>query len=352
MSTNPTKRARPWWRATPVLIMLLASVVLVSPQAFATQHQPSKKASPISVPSPGTDLWRSIRQSVPGSSQAQGIEAAVLINPAGDEWRALRTGPVLRYTGWTMFGIVLALLAFYIFRGPIRIRGGRSGRSVQRWAVWERGLHWYTAILFVIMALTGLSLLFGRVVMLPVLGPGAFGAWAQAAKSLHNYLGLFFVVGVLAMIIAFVKHNLPTTHDLVWFAKGGGFVGDAHPPAGRVNAGEKLFTFWVMATVGVIACVTGLILDFPDFVSSREAMQQANVWHAISTVVWMFFALGHIYLGTAGVEGTFEGMWEGKVDVNWAKQHHDLWYEEVKQNEGNEPADPHEVDTIIRGQTS
>jgi formate dehydrogenase subunit gamma len=76
-------------------------------------------------------------------------------------------------------------------------------------------------------------------------------------------------------------------------------------------------------------CISGLALDFPNFVQSRETLQLANVIHAVCAMIWLAIAFGHMYIGTLGTEGAIEGMTTGYVSVEWAKQHHSLWYEGV-----------------------
>jgi formate dehydrogenase subunit gamma len=210
----------------------------------------------------------------------------------------------------------------------VKIDGGRSGMTVQRWNAFERALHWYTAILFVVLAITGLSLLYGRTVLIPVLGKDGFAAYAALAKDLHNYLGPAFAVGLLVEILLWFRHNIPNRQDFVWLAKGGGLVGKEHVPAGRMNAGEKIW-FWLLCTVGVAMVVAGFVLNFPNFGQTRDLMQLAHLIHVIGGFILIAVALGHIYIGTLGTEGAFEGMARGQVDVEWAKQHHDLWYQEL-----------------------
>ncbi len=193
-----------------------------------------------------------------------------------------------------------------------------------------------------ILAITGLTLLFGKHVLIPVIGREAFGAFALVSKNLHNYLGPAFVLGVVLMLIAWIRHNFPKWVDVQWVLKGGGLVGSAHPSAGRMNAGEKGW-FWFIATVGLVACASGIVLDFPDLVGSRANLQLANVIHIASTVAWVGGFFGHAYIGTLGSEGSVEGMLTGKVDVNWAKQHHDLWYEEVARAQAGGDSEPREA---------
>lgn len=280
---------------------------------------------------PRASFWGAVRKNEGGYVASQGpYTTNTLIQNGGQNWRQYRNGPVSTYGPWVLAISLLAIGLFHLLtRGGVKLEQDRSGRTVQRWSTFERYLHWFTAVLFIVLTITGLSMLFGRAVLIPVLGSEGFAAWAQVSMNLHNYLGPFFVVGVLLEILFWIRHNIPNAMDLQWFAKGGGLVGQGHPSAGRMNGGEKLW-FWVIATFGVAVCVTGLILDFPNLGFTRESMQLANLIHAVTALIWVAVAMGHIYIGTAGTEGSFEGMATGRVSVEWAEQHHDQWYEEVK----------------------
>jgi formate dehydrogenase subunit gamma len=341
-----------------VLAALLALALTAPSQTALAQGDASgsqdlpKKDSPITVPNPGTNLWKGLRQANEGRSQVPGLESGVLINSAGSDWRKLRMGPLTRYGGWALFTVALLVLAYHVFHGPIRLESGRSGRVVPRWPLAMRVLHWYTAILFILHAITGLSLLFGRHVVIPLIGNEAFGSYAIAAKYAHNWLGPPLVVGVVLMAVLLIRDNLPSRVDIGWLLRGGGLFGSAHPSSGKLNFGEKALTYGVLVTVGLVACASGLVLAFPGFGQTRELMQQANLIHAATSVIWVFFIAGHIYLGTAGTEGTFEAMSRGYVDANWAKQHHDLWYDEVKDQEQPAPPDPAADRSIETGRTA
>lgn len=272
------------------------------------------------------NFWREVRGGTPGYSAVSGPEANVLIQNGGENWRALRNGPIFTYVWWMLVAGVAMCVFFYLVAGRIKITNGRAGKTIQRWSAFERTMHWFTASLFIILAITGLSLLYGRTVLIPVLGKDGFAAYAEVAKALHNYLGPLFAIGLLMELVVWVRDNFPNRHDVAWFAKGGGF-GKAHPSAGRMNGGEKAW-FWILATVGVAAVLSGLFMNFPIFEQTRNQMQIANLIHIVSGGVLLLGAFGHIYIGTIGSEGALEGMVHGRVDIEWAKQHHDLWYEE------------------------
>lgn len=306
------------------LVLPLTGYVYVG--LTGTTHAQSQEET-----NPRADFWGAVRESQEGYVASRGpYTTNTLVQNGGQNWRQYRNGPVSSYGPWVLAISLLAIGLFHIVtRGGVKLEGGRSGRTVQRWSVFERFLHWFTAVLFIILTITGLSILFGRAVLIPVLGSEGFAAWAQLALTLHNYLGPFFVVGVLLEILMWIRHNIPNATDFKWFAQGGGLIGKGHPSAGRMNGGEKVW-FWIICTFGIAVCVTGLIMDFPNFGFSREGMQLANLIHAITGIIWVAVAFGHIYIGTAGTEGSFEGMATGRVSVEWAQQHHDQWYEEVK----------------------
>ena len=285
------------------------------------------------VPNPGTDLWRAVREGDVGTTQVQGVDSGVLINADGETWRHFRMNQLIPL-GALLMGSVLALIVlFYLVRGPLRIQGGPSGKKIQRFSVFERTAHWFTVSVFWLLALTGLILLYGRFVLIPLLGPEGFGLTASACKEAHNLFGPMFLVAILMLFVTFVKDNIYARGDMTWLLKGGGMLGGGHVSAGRFNAGEKIW-FWIAVLGGIVICATGLILDFAVFGQGRWLMQLSHVLHAVLALLVITVSFGHIYLGTAGVEGTLGSMTNGYVDEAWAKAHHDRWYAEVKASAG------------------
>ena len=329
MKTTPANlESLSGWAAALVLSLgiLLASATVT---AQSSESKPSEQGQ-FTVPNPGADLWKAVRAANPGNTQVQGVETGVLINSSGESWRQMRNGPIRRYTGWLLSGTLLWILLFFAVRRSVKLEHGRSGITVARWSVLERTMHWYTASLFIVLAITGLSIMFGRSLVIPVIGNAAFGVWADFAKNLHNYLGPFFSIGVFLIIVLWMRHNIPNLVDLAWMEQGGGIIGNKHPSAGRMNAGEKVW-FWIICTVGVTVIGTGFYLDFPEwFQLARADFQIYQIVHSATACLWIAVFFGHAYIGTVGSEGSIEAMTKGRVDVNWAKQHHDLWYEEVK----------------------
>ncbi|MDJ0957754.1 MAG: formate dehydrogenase subunit gamma [Arenicellales bacterium] len=314
-----------------VTIMLGATLLPLTGYIYVGVTSASAQATEES--NPRANYWRAVREGGAGYVASQGpYTTNTLIQNGGQNWRQIRNGPVSTYTPWLLAAVIGAILIFHLVRGRIKVTEPRSGRMVERWGMGERVLHWYTAILFIILAITGLSMLFGRTVLIPLLGPEGFAAWASVARLAHNYLGPFFAVGILIEIVWWIRHNIPNATDMKWFAQGGGILTNTHPPAGRMNGGEKLW-FWIICTFGVAVVVTGIILDFPNFEQSRETMQLVNIIHTVAAMVWIAVAIGHIWIGTLGSEGSLEGMTTGRVSEEWARQHHDEWLEQVKSRE-------------------
>jgi formate dehydrogenase subunit gamma len=263
--------------------------------------------------------------------------SGVLEQPAGRDWREFRN-VTLRWIGAiAILGTLAGLVIFYLIRGMVRIESGRSGRTVVRFTAFERFVHWLTATCFIILAISGLNITFGRPLLLPLIGYEAFSEWSQWAKYAHNYLSFPFTIGVIVIFLMWIGGNIPNKVDVDWIRRGGGLMGDDHPPAYRFNAGQK-FMYWVVVLGGGAVAVTGYLLMFPFYASGIEGMQIASVVHSVVAVLFVAAMIAHIYIGTIGMEGAFEAMGSGTVDVNWAKEHHSLWLAQQKAREAADNA--------------
>lgn len=304
-----------------------------------------------------SDFWRAVRQGTQGTVSIPDKQAGVLVQSEGDNWRAFRNGPLSVAGGWAMLGIIIVLALFFLLRGRIRIDAGRSKRHILRFNNLERAGHWLLAVSFIILAFTGLNVLYGRYVLKPVVGPQLFADITVLGKYLHNYVAFAFMLGLLWVLVLWIKDNLPNRYDFVWLIKGGGlFARNVHPPARKFNAGQKIL-FWLIVLGGISISITGIALMFPfqfsffaktfgvlnafglelptDLAPIQE-MQLNQLWHAIMGLFLMVVVIAHIYLGTIGMEGAFDAMGSGEVDENWAKEHHALWVEELKEKEARE----------------
>lgn len=263
--------------------------------------------------------------------------AANLIQPEGREWRAFHNVTLAWVGGVAVVGMVVILALFRMSKGRIPIEGGPSGRTIRRFNLLERGNHWMVASCFIILALSGLNLTFGRHLLLPLIGPEAFTGLTQWGKYAHNFLAFPFTLGLALMLLLWIKDNIPNGTDIRWIKAGGGLLGDEHPDSGRFNAGQKGI-FWITVLGGAAVAVTGYMLVFPFFFTDIAGMQLSHIIHSIVAVLMIAVMLAHIYIGTIGMEGAVEAMTTGEVDLNWAKQHHNLWVEkELARGRGASP---------------
>ncbi len=256
-------------------------------------------------------------------------KAANLEHPGGRNWQAFHTVTLKWIGGVAILGMLVLLILFYMWRGTMKIESGRSGRTIVRFNGFERFVHWLTATTFIVLGITGLNITFGRALILPWLGADAFSAWSQWAKYIHNYLSFAFTIGVVLMFLMWIGQNFPTAADIQWFKMGGG-MGKSHKraPAHKFNGGQKLL-YWFIVLGGAAMIITGYMLLFPFYYGMGVGdMELAEIFHGIVGMLFIALILAHIYLGTLGMEGAFESMSEGTVDLNWAKEHHNLWVEE------------------------
>ena len=295
-----------------------------------------------------SDLWRAIRQGNQGTVSIPDAGAGVMVQSDGELWRSLRNGPLKEYSA-TVLGVFFALiLIFFFFRGRIRIEHGWSGILIQRFNWLERFAHWMTASSFIVLALTGLNMMYGRYLLMPLIGPELFGTLTAWGKISHNFLAFPFMIGTALMFVLWVVHNIPDWTDVKWLAKAGGLLSKhSHPDAKKFNAGQKII-FWSTVLGGLSLGLSGWALlfpfeyrffdetflvlnrfgaDLPTGLTPLQEMQLSSLWDAIVGIVLTAIIIGHIYIGSLGMQGAFAAMGSGQVDLNWAKEHHSLWVE-------------------------
>lgn len=302
-------------------VLALGVMIAVAVPVSAQQQTPADEAALLQQLKGGP---------VAGRVSIPDAKSGVLIQPQGREWRETLEGPVKSFGGWLLLLTVVGLAAFMAIRGRIKIDGGPSGRTIERFNGTERFAHWLTAICFVILGLSGLNLSFGRAVILPLIGPESFTALTSFGKLAHNFLSFPFVLGVLLMAVLWIRHNIPNAVDVEWFRQGGGLLRKGvHPAAGKFNAGQKVI-FWAVVIGALVLAVSGYMLMFPFYVTDIAGMQLAQLVHAVAGILMVAIILAHIYIGSIGMEGAFEAMASGQVDLNWAKEHHSLWVQETR----------------------
>jgi formate dehydrogenase subunit gamma len=264
---------------------------------------------------------------VQGLGTIPDTKSYVIEQPMGRVWRQFHEVWLHWIGAIAVLGMLALLIIFYLIRGMVRLESGRSGVKIVRFNAFERFVHWMTATCFIILGLTGLNITFGKDVLLPLMGPSAFSSWSLAAKYAHNFISFPFTLGVILIFLMWLAGNIPNRVDVEWFKRGGGMVGHDHPPAYRFNGGQKA-VYWIVVLGGTAVAVSGYMLIFPFYLTDVTGMQIAQTVHGVSAVLFVAVMLAHIYIGTIGMEGAFEAMGEGTVDLNWAKEHHSLWLEE------------------------
>ena len=298
-----------------------------------------------SQPGNNAPFWRKVRESGvdKGVSNLPGTEKGVLIQAftqypgsrvtnAGEAWRQVRNAWLVPYGGALVVITLLALALFYFAKGAIGGHQRYTGRVIERFTYFERAAHWTNAIAFCVLAVSGLVMAFGKFTLLPLFGHTLFGWLTYALKTAHNFAGPLFAVSLVIVFVTFVRDNIPSRDDLQWLRKGGGLFGGAEPPSKRFNAGEKIVFWGGVFTLGIVVVASGLMLDklLPGLAYERGDMQIAHMIHATATVLMMCLFLGHIYLGTVGMKDAYKGMKTGYVDEGWAREHHALWYEDIR----------------------
>jgi formate dehydrogenase subunit gamma len=314
----------------------ILATLLAVPLLGTAQQRPAGSAPPqeaqgaVERSHNAAPMWREVRSGEPAYTSIPGRETNVLIQSLGETWREVRNIWLTPIGGWLIAGVVVLIAIFYAWKGKVTLHDPPTGRLIERFTVLERYLHWLVAISFCILGVTGLIILLGKHVLLPVIGYALFSGLTVLSKNVHNFVGPIFVLSLLVFIPVYLKDNWPRGYDFAWFKSFGGMFGGRHVPSGKYNAGEKVW-FWVgVVGLGLIVSASGLVLNFPNFDQGRAVMIVANIAHIVAAVLIMVLALGHIYMGTIGVEGAYRNMRYGYTDETWAREHHEYWYEAVK----------------------
>ena len=357
------------WLVGSAMVMTVA--LTTQAQTQTQTQQPAAAAAPVAAPAiapaptsaalpkpdetnaqraktqPGNNapFWRGVRESgqQPGTSNLPGAEMGQLIQgfvqypgsrlaSAGEAWRQVRNQWIVPYGGSLLIIVALAIGLYYWRKGPMGGHEPDTGLKIERFTPFERAAHWTNAIAFVVLAVSGIVMAFGKFFLLPVLGLTLFGWLTYALKTAHNLVGPLFAVSLIIVIVTFIRDNFPSKGDLAWLLKGGGMFSGEHVPSHRFNAGEKGLFWGGVFLLGLIVVGSGLVLDLlvPGLGDTRGQMQIAHMIHAVGAVLMMAAFCGHIYMGTVGMKGAFQAMRTGYVDEGWAKEHHEYWHDDVK----------------------
>lgn len=297
-------------------------------------------------PGNNAPMWRDVGKGVEGYSslpKSEAPEAGVLIQPfvqypgsrltnAGEAWRQVRNNWIIPYGGSLLLIVLGAIAVFYWRKGMMRLHGAPTGKEIERFTPFERSAHWTNAIAFVVLAVSGSVMAFGKFFMQPIMGDTLFGWLTYLLKNAHNFAGPLFAVSLTVVFFTFLKDNWPSKEDFVWIIKAGGMFGGQEVPSHRFNAGEKVVFWGGVFALGLVVVASGFVLDkiIPGLIYERSTMQMANMIHGVATVLMMAMFMGHIYMGTIGMEGAYKAMKTGYVDETWAKEHHELWHDDIQ----------------------
>jgi formate dehydrogenase subunit gamma len=333
----------------------ITTTVVPEPQPTDTNAQRAR-----SQPLNNAPFWRGVHDSgnVPGTVNNRQLgEPGVLIQPittypgtrattAGEAWRQIRNWWIIPVGGLIVLLVVAAVALYYWLKGPIGGHGRHTGRVVERFTYFERVVHWSTAITFTVLAVSGAVMSFGKFLLLPIMGGQLFGWLTWALKTLHNVVGPLFAISAVVMFITYLPSNLPSRDDIRWLTRVGGMLGGEHPPSGRFNAGEKIVFWGGLFVLSAFVIASGFVLDkiIPGLDLSRPGMQIAHIVHAVASMFIIAMFIGHAYMGTIGVTGSWRAMKTGYVDEGWAEEHHKLWADDIAA--GKVPA---QRSVIVRG---
>jgi len=325
-----------------------ANIFQIAPDADTDPKYKSQTNAERAQVQPGNNapMWGQVGQGVSGYTslpKSQAPEAGNLIQPfvqypgsrvtnAGEAWRQVRNNWLIPYGGSLLLIALGAVALFYWRKGTIELHGTETGRKIERFTPFERSAHWANAIAFVALAVSGIVMALGKFFLLPLIGTALFGWLTYALKNIHNFAGPLFAVSLVIVIVTFVRDNLPSKDDIVWVLKGGGLFSGTEVPSHRFNAGEKILFWGGVFFLGLIVVASGLVLDklIPGLIYERSTMQISHMVHAAATFVMMAMFIGHIYMGTIGMRGAYSAMRTGYVDETWAKEHHELWYNDIQ----------------------
>ena len=325
-----------------------ANIFEIAPGAASDPNYANQTNGERARVQPGNNapMWRAIGAGATGYSslpKSEAPEAGNLIQPkvqypgsrfasAGEAWRQVRNHRLLPY-GAALLGIVVLALAIFFFTiGPLGHREPEgTPRPIERFTPFERAAHWTNAAAFILLALSGLTMAFGKYFLLPVLGLHLSGWLTYLLKNVHNFVGPFFAVSLLVIILTFVKDNIASLADINWLAKLGGMFSKEQVPSHRFNAGEKGIFWWAVTFPGIVVVASGFVLNqlVPNMQYLRGDMQIAHMIHLTAGLIMMALILGHIYMGTVGMHGAYKAMRTGYVSEEWAREHHQLWYEDI-----------------------
>ncbi|MBY5946998.1 formate dehydrogenase subunit gamma [Photobacterium rosenbergii] len=350
-----TKRIQHWFFLLSTALVLMFSLSAAASNETSANSESERLGESVVrhevIGFAGADYWRAVKDGQEGYTTSQSPEHGVLISVPGQTWFIMKEKWMSPLGALAIFGSLVMVALAYVVVGPLKLSKPKTGRKIKRWSRFDRALHWSLAFTFLTLAFSGLTLVYGKYFIKPIVPTELWGWVIYAAKQYHNYIGPLFAIFLVAVLIKWWRKSIFNKVDMQWFMKMGGMVGKhkgSHPSAGFSNGGEKAI-FWLLIFFGAFIVVSGFILDFPLFGQTRRDMELSHLVHMLSALVLICGFIFHIYIGLFGMEAGLDGMITGEVDETWAKEHHDLWYEEVKDLPENQPGYDEKVEADKKG---
>ena len=207
-------------RALTAPLHVIITVVLLTIAAATVTAAQSQSVNP-TKDAVSEDQLLQRENTIRGLGKIPDTKSYTLEQPAGRDWRHFHEVTLRWIGGVAILGMLAVLVVFYLLRGMVRLESGRAGRGIVRFNAFERFVHWMTAVCFVILALSGLNITFGRPLLLQMMQPESFTAFSEWAKYAHNYLSFPFTLGVVLIFLMWIGGNIPTRVDLEWLKRGG-----------------------------------------------------------------------------------------------------------------------------------
>lgn len=227
--------------------------------------------------------------------------------------------PPFQYIAGAGLLVTVAASAFHlVVFGPHRVHGPQTKSDFRRFSIVERLIHGAVLLSFVTLGVTG---------MIAAVGYGTrITGWLWIV---HAFAAPVFLAGLACIVAMWARDGRFAIYDLKWLLYGGGYLGFAKNKglkAGRFNAGQKIY-LWMIAVVGLAIILSGIGRMFP--VLTQTEQEWLYQIHRYATLLACMMVIGHAYLGTLANPGTVLVTLTGRVTEEWAKFHHNTWWEEV-----------------------
>ncbi|MEW6358379.1 MAG: formate dehydrogenase subunit gamma [Planctomycetota bacterium] len=219
-------------------------------------------------------------------------------------------------------GVAALLIVYHVILRRRRISKETDPRNIRRFSILERLVHLIAVLSLLTLAATGFAAVFAG-------GPLRGTLWL-----VHYLVAPVFAAAVTIIALIWAKDGRFELYDLRWLIHLGGYLWKKDGlPAGRFNAGQKKF-LWFVAVFSMAVILSGIGRMFPVLgATGQEVLYQVHRYAALLLVMGV---IAHFYLGAFANPGTIWAMITGYVSSHWAKHHHPNWWEGIEGGKENE----------------